>query len=91
MRLVYYSINHSLSLIFFFLASYNAKILMKLHDCYDIYTHMDFPGGSVVRNPRAKQETWVQPGSGRSLGEGNGNPLRYSCVRNPMDRRSYSL
>ena len=26
------------------------------------------------------------PGSGRFLGEGNGNPLRYSCLENPMDR-----
>ena len=26
------------------------------------------------------------PGSERSLGEGNGNPLQYSCLENPMDR-----
>ena len=26
------------------------------------------------------------PGSGRSAGEGNGNPLQYSCLENPMDR-----
>ena len=26
------------------------------------------------------------PGSGRSLGEGNGNPLQYSCLKNSMDR-----
>ena len=26
------------------------------------------------------------PWSGRSLGEGNGNPLQYSCLKNPMDR-----
>ena len=26
------------------------------------------------------------PGSGRSPGEGNGNPLQYSCLGNPMDR-----
>ena len=32
------------------------------------------------------RETWVQiPGSGRSPGEGNGNPLQYSCLENPMD------
>ena len=31
-------------------------------------------------------EIWVQiPGSGRSPGEGNGNPLQYSCLENPMD------
>ena len=26
------------------------------------------------------------PGLGRSLGDGNGNPLQYSCLKNPMDR-----
>jgi len=28
------------------------------------------------------------PGSGRSPGEGNGNPLQYSCLENPIDRRA---
>ena len=28
------------------------------------------------------------PGSGRSLGEGNGNPLQYSCLKNPMGREA---
>ena len=30
------------------------------------------------------------PGSGRSPGEGNGNPLQYSCLENPMDGGAYS-
>jgi len=29
------------------------------------------------------------PGSGRSLGEGNGNPLQYSCLGNPKDRGAW--
>ena len=29
------------------------------------------------------------PGSGRCLGEGNGNPLQYSCLENSMDRRDW--
>ena len=29
------------------------------------------------------------PGSGRVPGEGNGNPLQYSCLRNPMDRGAW--
>ena len=29
------------------------------------------------------------PGSGRSSGEGNGNPLQYSCLENPMDREAW--
>ena len=46
-----------------------------------------------VKNPPAKQERRVpslgQDGSGRSLGEGNGNPLQYSCLGNPMDRGTW--
>ena len=46
-----------------------------------------FSGGSVVKNPPANSEDMgLIPGSGRSLGEGNGNPLQYSCLGNPMDR-----
>ena len=33
-----------------------------------------------------KESTGLIPGLGRSPGEGNGNPLRYSCLGNPMDR-----
>ena len=40
----------------------------------------------IVKNPLAMQETWVRAGLGRSPGEGNGNPLQYSCLENPMDR-----
>ena len=32
---------------------------------------------------------WI-PGSEKSLGEGNGSPLQYSCLENPMDRGVYS-
>ena len=31
------------------------------------------------------------PGSGRSPAEGNGNPLQYSCLGNPMDRGAWRL
>ena len=47
---------------------------------------MGFPGGSVVKNlPANAGDTGLIPGSGRSPGEGNGNPLQYSCLENPMD------
>ena len=47
------------------------------------------PGDSVVKNPSANAgDAALIPGSGRSTGEGNGNPLQYSCLGNPMDRRS---
>ena len=46
-----------------------------------------FPGGSVVKNlPVNAGDTGSIPGSGRSPGEGNGNPLQYSCLGNSMDR-----
>ena len=48
------------------------------------------PGGSVVKNPPANSgDVGSVPGSGRSPGEGNGNPLQYSCLRNPMDRGAW--
>ena len=46
-----------------------------------------FPGGSVVKNPSANAgDVGTIPESGRSSREGNGNPLQYSCLRNPKDR-----
>ena len=48
------------------------------------------PGGTVVKNPPANAgdagDAGSIPGSGRSPGEGNGNPLQYSCLKNSMDR-----
>ena len=35
------------------------------------------------------QETQVHPWVGKILGEGNGNPLQYSCLENPMDRGAW--
>jgi len=46
-----------------------------------------FPGGPVVKNlPANSGDIGSIPGSGRSPVEGNGNPLQYSCLGNPMDR-----
>ena len=45
---------------------------------------------SVVKNPPANAGDAVSiPGLGRSPGEGNGNPLQYSCLGNPMDRGAW--
>ena len=47
---------------------------------------MGFPGGSEVKASACKAgDPGLIPGSGRSPGEGNGNPLQYSCLENPMD------
>ena len=46
-----------------------------------------FPGGSVVKNlPDDAGDMDSTPGSRRSPGEGNGNPLQYSYLEIPMDR-----
>ena len=51
---------------------------------------MGFPGGSVVKNPPAiTGHLGPIPGSGRSPEEVNSNPLQYSCLENPMDRRAW--
>ena len=51
---------------------------------------MGFPGGSVVRNlPANAGDEGLIPGPGRTPGEGNGNPLQYSCLENPMDRGAW--
>ena len=45
-----------------------------------------FPGGSEVKAPACKVGDLCSiPESGRSSGEGNGNPIQYSCLQNPMD------
>ena len=58
-----------------------------------MYQLNSFPGGSVVKNLPANAEDTrdkdLIPGLGRSPGVGNGNPLQYSCLRNPMDRGAW--
>ena len=49
--------------------------------------------GLVVKNPSANsgdiKDVGLIPGLGRSPGEGNGNPLQYSCLENSMDRGAW--
>ena len=45
-----------------------------------------FPGGSDGEKSACSAG---DPGSGRPLGEGNGNPLQYSCLENPRDREAW--
>ena len=40
--------------------------------------------------PASVGDSGPNPDSGRSPGEGNGNPLQYSCLGNPIDRKAYS-
>ena len=49
-----------------------------------------FPGISVVKNlPANARDIGSVPGLGISTGEGNGNPLQYSCLGNPVDRGAW--
>ena len=46
---------------------------------------LGFPGSSESACNAGRHG--LIPGSGRSLGEGNGNPLQYSCLKNCMDKK----
>ena len=64
--------------------------MRKLSQFYLIFFFFFFASIVVqlVKKLPAMQETWVQSLGwvGRSPGEGNGNPLQYSCLENPMNR-----
>ena len=53
----------------------------------------NFPGDTRVKNLPANSgdtgDVDLNPGSGRSTGEGNDNPFWYSCLENPMDRGAW--
>ena len=54
---------------------------------------LDFPGGANGKElPTSAgdiRNVCSIPGSGRSPGKGHGNPLQYSCLEDPMDRRAW--
>ena len=58
-----------------------------------LFSSLGFPNGSYFKNPPAKKEkagdTGLVSGLGPSLRVGNGNPLQYSCLGNPMDRGAW--
>ena len=63
--------------------------------CFNLY-FLDHPAARpalVVNNPPANagdiRDTWFDPWGRRAPGEGNGNPLQYSCLGNPMDRGAW--
>ena len=56
--------------------------------CFEVHftLYWGFPGNAVVKNPPANAgDMGLIPGWGRSPREGNGNPLQYSCLENPME------
>ena len=52
----------------------------------EFYASHGFPGGWVKNPPANAGGESLIPGSGRSPGEGNGDPFQYSCLGNAMDR-----
>ena len=55
-----------------------------------LFVFSGFPGGSVVKNPPDNVgDAGLTPALGRSPEEGNGNPLQYSGLENPMDRGAW--
>ena len=57
---------------------------------FPLKIHQGFPGGSVDKESACGMgEMCSIPGLGRAPGEGNGNPLQYPCLENPMDRGAW--
>ena len=56
----------------------------------NVSIYMGFSGDSVVKNlPANAGDVGLIPGSGKSPGEGNGNPSQYSCLENAIDRGAW--
>ena len=69
---------------------FEAKVVTTEQNSCLFVSCSGFPGGSVVKNPPAHAGDLSSiPGSGRSPGEGNGNPFQYSCLENPMNRGAW--
>ena len=66
---------------------------LKLNEIFQFIKYMakqGFPGGTDGKESACStKDPGSIPGSGRCPGEGNGNPLQYSCLMNPMDRGAW--
>ena len=63
---------------------------MDQNFCCDPTIPLGFPGGSDGKeSARNAEDPGLIPGSERSPGEGNGNPLQYSCLENPKERGAW--
>ena len=80
-----------------FLLPYRLRVLLQITQLlfsgrlgFELKFDTSFPGGSVVKNlPANAGDPSSVPGWRISPGEGNCNPLQYSCLRNPMDRGAW--
>ena len=75
------------------LALCNSLYTLSIYICIYLCICLASQVALVVKTPRPIQETLREtgliPGQGRSPGRGNGNPLQYSCLENPMDRGAW--
>ena len=68
-------------------AGYSIKLYSLLYKILEVFCQVGFPDGSVGKASACiAGDLGLIPGLGRSPGEGNGNPLQYSCLENSMDR-----
>ena len=66
------------------------QTLSGFRKCCWLIAHGAFPGGSEGKVSACNAgDLGLIPGSGRSPGEGNSNPLQYCCLENPMDREAW--
>ena len=66
--------------------SIESVILLKISDFCLVYGNQVAQWSSLPANAG---DSGLIPGSGRSLGEGYGNPLQYSCLENSMERGAW--
>ena len=75
------------------LLSGTQKTFQSIYNLSEMVFKPELPTGkesiSQCRRCRRSGDVDLIPGSGRSLREGNGNPLQYSCLENPIDRRAW--
>ena len=70
--------------------TFDAKVVTTEQNSCLFVSCSGLPGGSVIKNPPAHAGDLSSiPGSGKSPGESNGNPLQYSCLENPMKRGAW--
>ena len=80
----------SLVSFFFFSLGFFLNIITAIRNLFLFYYRWGFPGGSDGKESACSAgNPGSIPGSGRSPGEGNGNPLQYSCLENSVDRGAW--
>ena len=91
-----FNLHNDLSLSFFFFLVEKCSTICIFHPFkifhsnYHLLSFMGFPGGSEDKASACNAgDPGSIPGLGRSPGEGNGNPLQYSCQENPVDRGAW--